>query len=334
MTCTRPAAWDQVTLNYFAMPFGLAGLAGAWATAAATLAAPAWAGPLLAVLAALAWLAVAAGYARRLLHEPTAVRAEFADPAASPFAAFAPVTVALLGRSLLPYALLPGQVITAIGIAAALACGAWWTAGRILAGPLRLEQVSSAWLIPLAVCGIETATAASAAGWLALARLCLGAGLLGWAALGGLTLARLLLRPPPAGALQATMAIDAAIAAAAGVGYFSVYGDARPGGLAYAVAGYGLTMGVVQARLLPRYLRMGFAPSSWVFAFVAAVTATDILRWMAAIRARPDWPAWAALATATALIGWITARTLFTLATARRRHVTPEGGLRPWTDQA
>lgn len=39
----------------------------------------------------------------------------------------------------------------------------------------------------------------------------------------------------------------------------SVYG-ARPTGLGYAVAGYGLVLAVVQLRLVPRYLGLPFLP--------------------------------------------------------------------------
>ena len=45
--------------------------------------------------------------------------------------------------------------------------------------------------------------------------ICVNAAVLGWAALGALTVARLLLRPPPH-LLQPTLAIDAATAAPAG----------------------------------------------------------------------------------------------------------------------
>ena len=80
-----------------------------------------------------------------------------------------------------------------------------------------LGQVQFAYLIPVAVGGIEAAGATGAAGWTPLARPCLGAGLAGWVAFGSLTLARLLLRSLPPPAQQPTLAIDAAIAAAAGV---------------------------------------------------------------------------------------------------------------------
>jgi tellurite resistance protein len=171
----------------------------------------------------------------------------------------------------------------------------------------------------VSVAGIETASAASAAGWMPLARLCLGAGLLGWAAFGALTLARQILRPLPPPRMLPTAVIDAVIAAAVGVAYFNVYGP-HPSGFAYTVAGYGLVMGAAQIRLLPRYLSAPFTPGTWVFAFAAAVTATDVMRWLSAIHSSRRWSGWLVLAVASALVALIGARTLIAIV----RPVHPE----------
>jgi len=320
VTRSRPADWGSVRPSYFAFPFGIIGLASSWQAAARTLAAPAWIGPALSILAAGTWLAVCLAYLVRLARHPAAVRGELSDPAMSPFTAFAPICAALLGAGLVHYAQSGGRVVAAIGIALTMSFGAWWTAERVLGDGLRLDQVHSAYLIPMCVGGIEAADAASAADWGTLARLCLGVGVLGWAGFGSLTLARLVLRPLPAPPLRPTLAIDAAVAAAVGVAYFNVYGT-PPGSAAYAIAGYGLVMAGVQARLLPRYLSAPFTPGTWVFAFAAAVTATDVTFWISAIHGAPRWPAWAMLTAASALVAWIAARTA--LIVTRRRDTGP-----------
>lgn len=318
MNGNQPGAWADVTPNFFAMPFGLIGLAAAW-TAAAPLGAPRWAPHALLVAAACVWLLVAAAYLAKIRRRPAAVAAELRGPAASPFAAFAPISAMLLGQGLLPFARLTGQAIVAVGLAATAGYGAWWTAERILSGPVRLAQVHSAYLIPLAVGAVEAASAAHAAGWGPLARLCLGAALVGWAAFGGLTFARLLLCPLPAPPLQPTLAIDAAVAAAAGVALFNVDGTAGGrGGLGYAAAGWGLAMAAVQVRLLPRYLRLPFTPGMWVFAFAAAITATDIVRWLPPASGY-RWLDRAALAAATLLVALIAVGTAAALAHAWTR---------------
>jgi tellurite resistance protein len=317
MTAARPTGWNEVAPNHFAIPFGLIGLGAAWKTAHGVLVAPGGIAPALAVAAAAVWVAICGGYAVKLVRSPALVRRQLTDPTVSPFAAFAPISAMLLGEFLLPYAHLAGQVIIAGSLIAAVGYGAWWMAGLILRDDLRLDQVHSAYLIPVAVAGIEAASAAGAAGWTTLARLCFGAGLIGWAAFGGLTLARQLLRPVLPAPLRPTLIIDAAAAAAVGAAYFSLHGSADPGGLAYAVAGYGLVMALAQIRLMPRYLAAPFSPAAWVFVFAAAVAATDVLRWTAATPAGWRWPAWTVLAAASAVAAWVAARTAIAVVAAQ-----------------
>ena len=71
-----------------------------------------------------------------------------------------------------------------------------------------------------------------------------------------------------------------------------MHGSARPGGLGYAVAGYGLVMAAVHLRILPRYLRLPFMPGAWVFVFASVVTATDVLRWLMVALVGSPWPAY------------------------------------------
>ncbi len=65
-----------------------------------------------------------------------------------------------------------------------------------------------------------------------------------------------------------------------------------------------------------------------MFALAAAVTASDVLRWLTAARVGSSWPGWMVLAVASALITWIAARTAVALiATQRdRRLAGPAAG--------
>jgi tellurite resistance protein len=322
VTRAYPPGWDRLTPNYFGMPFGILGLAAAWKAAVGVLAVPDWINAALLIFGAVLWLAITAAYAVKLGRRPAAVLAEFTDITLSPFGAFAPVAVMLLGVGLLPYARRPGEVIVALGSLLTLGYAGWWLAGRILGPGERLEQVHSGYLIPVPVAGFLASSAALAAGWAPVARLWFGAALAGWAGFGSLSLARLVLRPEPDPPLRPTMAIDAALAGAAGVTYFNLYGLAHPGLLAYAAAGYGLVMLAAEAWLLPQYARLGFGVGDWVFAFSTAVIATDVLRWTASAGA-PRWPAWLVLAAASAVSGWLVARTPFALLAARRTRSGP-----------
>jgi tellurite resistance protein len=309
MTRARPAGWTEVAPNHFAIPFGVIGLSGAWKAAQAILGTPGGIAPALAVTAAAIWIGLCGGYMVQLVRSAALVRRQLTDPIVSPFAAFAPISAMLLGEALLPYAHRAGQVIIAVSLVATVAYGAWWIAQLILRDDLRLDQIHSAYLIPVAVGGIEATSAVGAAGWTALARLCFGAGLIGWAVFGGLTLARQLLRPMPPTWLRPTLVIDAAVAAAVGTAYFSLYGITAPSGLAYAVAGYGLVMASAQIRLLPRYAALPFSPAAWVFVFATAVAAADVLRWTAAASDGWRWPAWTVLTAASAVAAWVATRT-------------------------
>jgi tellurite resistance protein len=313
MTRVHQAGWTEVAPGHFAIPFGIIGLGAAWKTAHAVLGSPGGIAPALAVVAAAAWVLVCGSYMVKLVRSPARVRRQLTDPIVSPFAAFAPISAMLLGEALLPYSHLAGQVIIAVSLVVTVGYGGWWIAGLILREDLRLDQVHSAYLIPVAVGGIEATSAVGAAGWTALARLCFGAGLIGWAVFGGLTLARQLLRPVPPASLRPTLVIDAAVAAAVGTAYFNLYGSAAPSGLAYAVAGYGLVMVLAQIRLMPRYLALPFSPAAWVFVFATAVAAADVLRWTAATSDGWRWPAWTVLAAASTVAAWVAARTAITV---------------------
>ena len=145
--------WDEARPNYFAIPFGIIGLSFAWQAAATILGAPDWIGPVLLILAAGVWMTVCVAYLTRLVRQPATVHSELGNPALSPFIAFAPMCVVLLGAGLVRYAHLPGQVIVAVGITFTMGYGSWWMAGRMLGGGLSLDQVYSAYLIPVSVGG-------------------------------------------------------------------------------------------------------------------------------------------------------------------------------------
>jgi len=51
--------------------------------------------------------------------------------------------------------------------------------------------------------------------------------------------------------------------------------------LAYALAGYGVLMGIVQIRFLPVYARLRFTAGFWAFTFSFAAVGTDAVEWIA-----------------------------------------------------
>src|ERR1700736_854224 len=109
----------------------------------------------------------------------------------------------------------------------------------------------------------------------------LGLGLVCWLILGSMILARLFFRPALPAALAPTMAIEVAPAAVASIAYFALR-PGRPDIFAAALAGYGLLMVLAQLPLVPLYLRLRFALSTWAFTFSWAAVASSALLWIGA----------------------------------------------------
>lgn len=138
MNAAQPAAVavPGTTLHYlpvglFGAVMGSIGLAVAWRLAASDFGAPAWIGNGLAVGAALAFLAVGAGYAVKAVRGFDAVRREFAHPVASN----------LFGTPLITLLLLP-ILLAPLQLAAARAL---WVAGAIGMAVFSLS-IASRWL--------------------------------------------------------------------------------------------------------------------------------------------------------------------------------------------
>jgi tellurite resistance protein len=86
----------RVPLNFFGMPFGLAGLAVTWLTMADDRRAPQAVGDALLAVALVAWLLVLVGYLRYVLSVRSALVRDLLDPVAAPFASLALITPMLL----------------------------------------------------------------------------------------------------------------------------------------------------------------------------------------------------------------------------------------------
>jgi tellurite resistance protein len=130
-------------------------------------------------------------------------------------------------------------------------------------------------------------------------------------------MARLFFRPALPAALAPTMAIEVAPAAVASIAYFALR-PGRPGIFAAALAGYGLLMVLAQLPLLPIYLRLRFALSTWAFTFSWAAVASTVLLWIGATQpAGHRVYSYLVLGLISVFIGAIAART--GLAISRRQ---------------
>jgi tellurite resistance protein len=157
-----------------------------------------------------------------------------------------------------------------------------------------------------------------------LAEACFGIGILCWLLLGSLLLNRLFFRPTLPAALFPTLAIEVAPPVVAGIAYNAITGGAS-NGVAYALAGYGVLMVLVQLRLVPLYARLRFGPGFWAFTFSYAAAATDALEWIA-LRHPAGATTYAAviIGAITIFIGAVTARTVVAVRRGQFFPVSPQ----------
>lgn len=119
----------KTPLNFFGIPFGLAGLGEAWATLADFHHAPAVIGDVVLVLADVVWAVVMTAYLA-YLGTATSSRAAFAadllDPAAAPLASLALIVPMLLAAvGLYPHAETAARVLTDVFLV--LTVLLWWS---------------------------------------------------------------------------------------------------------------------------------------------------------------------------------------------------------------
>lgn len=300
----------RVPLNFFGMPFGLAGLAGAWLAAAHQGHAPVAVGNTLCGLAGLVWVIVVVLYGRYAVSVKGAFGRDLLDAVAAPFASLAVVTPMLLAaQGVAPYAETTGKVLVDVFLVLTVVLGGWFT-GQWIYGSLELDKLHPGYFLPTVAGGLVASASAGDVGQSRLSEIMLGLGLICWLILGSMIMFRLFFRPLLPGPLLPTLAIEVAPAAVASLAYFSLTGG-RIDAFSAALGGYGLLMVLAQIRLLPLYLRLPFTPSFWAFTFSWAAVVSTALRWNE--YGRPPGHlvyTYLLLAAATVLIGGIAVRTL------------------------
>jgi tellurite resistance protein len=118
------------------------------------------------------------------------------------------------------------------------------------------------------------AAAAAEVGLRPVAEAAFGIGVLSWLLLGSVMLN---FRPRLPTALVPTLAIEIAPPAIGGVAYLAISGPALG---TYILGGYTVLMALVQARLIPLYLRLRFNYAFWAFTFSYAIAASYALDWL------------------------------------------------------
>ena len=160
-----------------------------------------------------------------------------------------------------------------------VAVGGWMT-GQWIVEDLDEAAVHPGYFLPTVAGGLIASFAADQVHLHALAEACFGVGMLCWVLLGSLLLHRLFFHAALPAPLVPTLAIEVAPPVVAGVAYHAISGGAT-NTFAYALAGYGVLMVLVQIRFIPIYARLKFTPAFWSFTFSYAAVGTDAVEWIA-----------------------------------------------------
>lgn len=302
MTARHPR---RVPPNFFAIPFGIAGLGEAWAAARPVLGLPPAVPDVFLAAAALLWLLLVVAY---LAQGRPRILADLRDPVLSPFTSLVVITPMIPGAALAEANLTAGRVVVIVFAAATIALGGFLT-GQWVVGDLDQGVAHPGYFLPTVAGGLVASYAAAEVQLHSLAEGLFGIGVLCWLLLGSLILNRLFftrMLPPP---LVPTLAIELAPPAAAGVAWFAMNGGTidLP---ARVLGGYAVLMALVQLRFLPVYRRLHFSPGFWAFTFSYTAAAGDALCWIR-FTALPGGTALsiAALVLVTGLVGAIAIRT-------------------------
>ena len=301
----------------FAIVFGLLGLAGAWRRLASfetgyndiIATALLHVGSALLELLLLLWVI-------KLVRFRSEVQKDFAHPVNGALLSLLPLTVLLAVALWLPVYAEYLEIAASITFAALTLQGviAWRVVSRVVTGELPTDMVTPALYLPPVGGGLIGALAANAVGAHGWAVLLFGMGMGAWALLEARVMNRLFAGPLPP-PLRPTLGVEIASAPVATLVAATLW-PALPADV--LLIGLGISCGPLIA-VLARWrwwTAVPFSAGFWSFSFPIAAFASVIVE---AVR-RGGWPlavAYGAVLVATALIGYLAARTLALLARGR-----------------
>lgn len=255
---TSAAAMD---LSAFAIPLGLAGLAGVWQAMRATSSVPACPAEVLFALSAVVWLAVLAAYATNRLGDPRPFSPGSRKAVYGPFIAYAPVIGILLSLHYAEYAGDAARaaiilfIVLPVGLIAELL--AHW-----LNGNTPIETFHPGYFLPLVAGAFISSVGLSTSGWHQAAEDAFGIGAFFWLVIGGLVFGRLFLGPPLPDPLKPLLSVLVSAPATAGIAWFVLRGGTLDV-IFYSLLGVLFLMIAVQASLIPVYRQLRFTPTFW-----------------------------------------------------------------------
>ena len=268
------AAAARVPASFFSMVLGVAGLGGAWRSAARAYGVSDWLADGLLALASALFLGVLAAQVLRALRGGS-LRAELEHPVSGPFAALGPASLLLVTAGISSHSRDVALVLFWIGAVGQVAIGVWLV-GRWLLAPADPKVVTPALQLP-AVGNLVAAIAAGAVGRTDAGWLFFGAGVVLWLVVAAALLDRYVSAGELPAAVRPLLALEVAPPAAALLAWQSLEGGA-PDTVSRILLGFALFQALVVARLLGRLRDVPFSTSYWAFAFPLAALAAGVLR--------------------------------------------------------
>ncbi len=310
----------RLPLNYFAIPFGLAGITGTWIVASTALGAPAAVGIILWIITAVAWLSMIGVYAWRGMRAEGSLLADLRHPILGPFGSLVPVVAILLGGSLAGVWPVAGRVLVAAGFIVIVILSAWKLAAW-MTGAIDAQLFHPGYFLTVLAGGLIGAIGLAQVGAHDLALVAFGIGIFFWAVLAAVVLTRLIAIETLPAPLVPTLAIFSVPPSVAGIAWFWINGD-QIDVVQRILMGLMVFLLLSQVFLVPRYARVPFGIGYWSFTFSAAAPATYAIRWLW-VTQPAGWEAWSwlMLGVVTLWIGWIAGRSVTLVLTDRRPQV-------------
>ncbi|CAN5583473.1 dicarboxylate transporter/tellurite-resistance protein TehA [soil metagenome] len=308
-------------LSLFAIPLGVAGLAGVWQALRDNDSAPGWPAETFFAISATLWFGLSLTYLVIRGRGRGNFTADRTHSVFGPFAAYLPVVGLLISSHYVQY-LPAARVVVALFVAALAYLVAQLVAYWLL-GNLPAEALHPGYFLPTVAGAFIASIGLSFCGWPHAAMASFGVGIFFWLAIGTLIFNRLFTGPALPDSVKPTLSVLLSAPATAGIAWFLLNGAAVDT-IAQLLLGVLAIMLAVQVVLIAEYRALSFSQGFWAFTFPVAASSNLVIRTLGAT----DWaPAgigmWVIGSAATIFIATMTVASVIHAVRGARATATP-----------